>query len=402
MEPKHSPKVLLLLEATLGGTGRHVLDLSSGLMERGYSVHLLHSDLRSDQQFRCGLRALKESSSDFHEQSFPITRHLSLKDLKWWWQFSAYVRKNGPFEVIHAHSTKAGFLGRLLWGCGTAARLYTPHAFMMLDPTITGLRRMAVAWVERGLARLSDAIVVISAEEQRCALRWGIPAAKMVMIPNGVNVACLSSHAESRETIRDRWGISSRHVCIGVVGRLCDHKHPELALEAFAKLVGRSSVPVALVMMGEGSKEAGLKELSTRLGIERFVIWTGLVDARSHMAGFDVLAHTSRFEGLSYVFLEALASGVPIVTMRVGGVDELVQHGRTGLICDRREPEAFADALCTLVENPELRAAMSTPSRQLARHFDLDRMIDQIEALYRTPKMPPVRVKATATAGNSF
>ena len=169
-------KVLLVLEATLGGTGRHILDLASGLLEQGVEVTLIYSVLRADRNFLMGLEDL-QLAPGFQSHAIAITRAVTFSDVASYSELWRYVRDHGPFDVIHAHSTKAGFLARLLLNRGRARVVYTPHGLMTLNPELTGVRRRAVCALEALLALRSDAVVPVSKSERGCAIESGIDPA---------------------------------------------------------------------------------------------------------------------------------------------------------------------------------------------------------------------------------
>jgi glycosyltransferase involved in cell wall biosynthesis len=176
--------------------------------------------------------------------------------------------------------------------------------------------------------------------------------------------------------------LSPEAICIGWVGRLIGYKEPERILESFALLKQHTAHPVRTVMIGWGPLEAALHQRAAELRISNDVIFLGQVEGAAHMPAFDILAHSSRFEGFGYVFLEALSSGVPIVTTRVGGADELVSDGITGYICDPWDAQVFAAYLQRLVENPHLRETMALAARQRAAQFGAARMVESIHQLY--------------------
>jgi glycosyltransferase involved in cell wall biosynthesis len=376
-------KVLLIIEAALGGSGRHVLDLAEGLMARGETVHLVYSPLRADCGFTAGLASLCKVRSEFRCHSVPITRELGISDFHSYVQLTYYVRRHGPFDIIHGHSTKAGFLARLLLRRRGARAVYTPHGLMTLDPALTGVSRRAICLLESVLGRLSEAVVVVSANERRCAVKTGIGADKLVVIPNGLNQVHDTPQTERRQKIRNSLSLSPDTVCVGWIGRLVAYKEPDRVLESFAMLKRHTAHPVRLVMIGWGPLEAAVRKRATELRISKDVLFLGQVDGATHAPAFDILAHCSRFEAFGYVFLEALSAGVPIVTTRVGGVDELVSDGETGYICDPWDAEAFVAYLQRLVENPQLRASMALAARERAAQFGVARMVDSIQELYR-------------------
>ena len=398
-------KVLLVLEATLGGTGRHILDLAGGLLERGVEVHLVYSTLRADQQFLSRLVALRVDQPSFYCHAISITREVTFSDIAAYAELSRYVHDRGPFDVIHAHSTKAGFLARLLLNRGRARVIYTPHGLMSLDPELTGMRRGAVCVLESMLARRSDAVVAVSDTEYRCALQTGIDVSKLIVIPNGIHQIPAEIQVKSRATIRNSMGLPADSVCIGFVGRLAPQKKPERVVEAFALLERRTAAHVHLAVIGEGPIEADLRRCVALLRIDDRVHFLGPVDGATYMPAFDVLAHASGFEAFGYVFVEALSSGVPIVTTRVGGTGELISDGVTGYVCDPWDADAFARRLQILVDDRERRSAMAVAARERAAQYTAAKMVDSVAELYnrlcaRTEADPIVTANFQALPGN--
>jgi glycosyltransferase involved in cell wall biosynthesis len=112
------------------------------------------------------------------------------------------------------------------------------------------------------------------------------------------------------------------------------------------------------------------------------VIWLGARDARPLMAGFDVLALTSKSEGHPLVVLEAMARGLPIVATGVGGIADTVQSGANGFITPPGDTGAIAEALDKLASSLALRARMGEASRAISRQFSADRMVERTLAFY--------------------
>ena len=136
-------------------------------------------------------------------------------------------------------------------------------------------------------------------------------------------------------------------------------------------------------MIGWGALESDLRRRAIELGVDKDVLFLGQVDGPSHIPALDVLANSSLYEGMSYAFLEALSSGVPIVTTNVGGTDELISDGVTGYVCDPWNPNAFADYLQLLVDDPRRRSAMSNAARERAARYSVANMVEAVADLYR-------------------
>ncbi len=373
-------KCIQLIEASSSGVGRHVMDLTSGLLERGHEVHLVYSEVRSDRVFCDDLRALSEYPS-FRARRILMRHGLHPQDLLAARSLRHYVQSHGPFDLIHCHSTKAGLVGRIgLAGYG-AARIYSPHMFFGMGQGGSAAARRAAAVLELGLSKLCDRIIAVSREEYEHAIGLGIDPAKLRLIPNGVEME--SKAARPRAELRHAWGLRPGEQCIGFVGRMVPQKSPETMLRAFAELLDRGTeAPARLVMIGDGPLAGSCRRLAAQFGTEERVVWLGEQDAKTLMHGFDMLALTSDSEGHPLVILEAMARGLPVVATRVGGVADTVRAGITGFVVGVRDVASIAGALRALVNDPALRENMGRASRLVAQEFSVDRMVERTLDLY--------------------
>jgi len=375
-------KILQLIEAAATGAGRHVVDLIEGLLEREHEVHLVYSPLRSDVVFADDLQRLK-TRRNFHALPVPIERYPSAADFRVVRKLRRYLGEYGTFDLIHCHSTKAGLIGRAgLIGC-PVKRIYTPHCLLSMNPAEGRVTRRVARELERVLARLSAGLVVVSREEYVHAVELGIPPGKLCLIPNGAVLPPSDDLKKQRAICRHHWGLEEGDVCIGFAGRLTGMKAPDVMLHSFAAFRKRSRVPSRLVMVGNGPLATSLRGLATELGVSGEVIWLGAQDARPLMAGFDVLALTSKSEGHPLVVLEAMARGLPIVATAVGGIADTVQFGVNGFIAPPGDAGAIADALEKLARDRMLCARMGEASRAISRQFSADRMVERTLVLYQ-------------------
>ena len=375
-------RVAQLVEASLAGVGRHVMDLTEGLLSRGHEVHLLYSDLRSDHIFAedlcCAVR-----HPGFRSAVIPMRRSPSGSDVKAARLLRRYVQCHGPFDLIHCHSTKAGLVGRLACLDEPVKRIYTPNGFFSMDPNGGAGTRRVVGVLEAFLANLCCGVIVVSHAEYEHALDLGIPASKLCLVHNGVPPKLPHQSPLNRNAIRREWGVENDEICIGFVGQLVPVKSPETMLRSFAALLRRiGSTPVRLMMVGDGPLKISLLRLAAELHIDAQVNWLGARDAKTLMHAFDILTLTSDSEGHPFVVLEALASGLPIVATSVGGIAETVHPDVNGFVAPTRGITEIAYALNRLVGDAELRQRMGRASRAIAEDFSLDRMIDRTLAFY--------------------
>jgi glycosyltransferase involved in cell wall biosynthesis len=232
-------------------------------------------------------------------------------------------------------------------------------------------------------------VVAVCESLGRLALRTD-PGLRYSVIPNGVDLARFRPSARPR----------SRHPgtvrCLAVA-RLVERKGIADLIQAIASLErGRFELEI----VGSGPDQDQLKELAQLLGVSREVIFAGSVD-RAALPGryrdADIFALAPREEAFGNVFAEALASGLPIVGSTVGGIPELVEHGKNGFLVPPREPMALAAAIRHLADNPELRAEIGRRNRaQAEANLSWARVTTRYLSLYngvlrRAPAPAPAR-----------
>lgn len=373
-------RVLLVTEASAAGVGRHVVDLAEGLLERGHVVHLAYSPARIDRPFEEGLARLEVGTT----HAIPMRRGPHPGDLRALRALRRVLREHGPFDVAHAHSTKAGLLVRTLPSLGGARVAYTPHCIYTMNPDLGRPARAVARAIEVTLARRTDALIAVSPDEGEHVRGLGLRADRVNVVPNGV--APLES---DRGGLRRALGFAADELVVGFVGRLCAQKDPGLLLEAFARL--RGDHPRArLAMVGDGPLRHALHRRGARLELGDRVRWLGARPAAAVMPAFDVLALPSRYEGLPYVLLEALAAGLPIVATDVGGVRLAVEEGENGYVVPCGVADRFADALASLLADPARRERAGRAARARAPRFSIAEMVARTEAIYRRLTPPNV------------
>jgi glycosyltransferase involved in cell wall biosynthesis len=366
-------RICHLLETAGGGSGRVVLDLIEAGLAWGDEIVLLFAPSRAEASFLADMRRFGRS---IKVRAVPMRRSVGPWDLWSLFQIVRALLAFGPFDVIHSHSSKAGALARLARPFArSAVQVYTPHAFVTLAPSASPFYR----WVERLLAPLADAIVCVSAREKEHAEHvLHVPAERLFLVPNGTRRVETSARAQARA----RLGIPETTVAIGFVGRMVLQKNPLRAAGAFLAQAQRF-LGVELFFLGEGVLRAEVEARVSAEGAAPRVHWLPDVASADVMAGFDVLLASSDYEGLPLVFLEALASGVPIVSTPVGGVEECVHEGVTGFTADDYSESALAEALGRfLALSATERTAMGRQARLLGATYTLGQCAEKTREVY--------------------
>ena len=368
-------RILLIVESSACGTGRHILDLADGLIQRGHFVYLVHSTVRCDRLFQKRLAGIEgvgclalPMHTPPHPSDYGIVRAIR-----------KFQSQHGPFDIVHGHSSKGGALARLA-ALGTGAKVfYTPHGLISLDTNLRWWKKGFYVSLERILSYFTDGIIAVAPEEERAAAAAGLSPHKLTTIPNGLEPLELAPRAAARRAI----GVSDEQVVIGFVGRLVEQKAPDVLVKSFA-LASPTAPNARLAMVGDGPLSSNLKTISRELGVEDKIIWLGERDAREVLAGFDLFALASRKEGLPYVVLEAMAAGLPVVATRSAGVEILVRPDINGIVVPTDNIDAFARALTHLLQNRDLIMRFGAASRLTVARFSIDAMIDNTLGYYRS------------------
>ncbi len=357
-------KVLLLAEACAAGVGRHVIDLARGL-SASHEVHTLYSPARTDRRFL-------ESIAELRGCAVPMRHGPHPGDLATGATLRRYVHRHGPFNVIHAHSTKAGLLARTVFAGLPGERIYTPHAPLTLNPALNPLLRAAIQSCENILALWTSRIIAVSPEERAHLKKLRIPGRKLAMVPNGIVAAPPLPSKPAGPPLR-----------IGFLGRLAPQKNVCLLLEAFARVRKNHPDPaqLELAIAGDGPLEPALRLQAQALGITSAVRWLGQCDS-AVLATFDIFALPSLYEALPYVLLEAMSHGLPVVSTQVGGVSLLLKNHANGFATPVGDVSCFSSALQTLIASQTLRTRMGAASRELAATFTVQRMVAGVTAVY--------------------
>jgi glycosyltransferase involved in cell wall biosynthesis len=287
---------------------------------------------------------------------------------------TAALMRRYQVDLVHTHFLRENFIAIMAAKlAGVRGVVNTVH---MLEP-----KSRKVAWLNRQMLRGSSRVIAVSEAVRQLLLAEGLPPEKLVRIYNGVEVNRYLGAVPC--PIPERFGLTAQHLLVGTVGRLSPEKGQTDLLEAFAR-VHQEEPNARLVIAGDGPERGRLALLADSLGIEPFVHWLGFwTDVPGLLAALDLVAIPSRSEALGLAVLEAQAAACPVVATAVGGIPEILCDREAGLLVPPASAQPLADAILTLLRDPERRRQMGAAGRRhVKERFDLAVMVRQTLGVY--------------------
>lgn len=356
-------RLLLATQPLEAGVPRHVHDLIRFLDRDAYAVTVACPAESELWHWLADLPHVTRHAIAPHREPSP-------------WDVASLRRLAGLIrsaDVVHAHSSKVGFLARLAAaGLGGARRcIFTPHGWSFWSAE--GPRARFYTSLERASARWCRTILTVSDHERRAGLAQGVGhPAQYRVVRNGVDPA------------RFAGDVSPHPRRVLFVGRLAPPKRPDLVVRAIDR-VRRTWPDVELHIVGDGPDRARLEALVDELGVRQHVKLLGKRDdVPALLARASCMAFASDYEGCPLTVLEAKAAGVPVAATAVGGVPEIVQHDVDGLLVAPGSVDEMVAAISRLVADPAMAIAMGAAGRRSVReHHTSAGMAAAIAALYQ-------------------
>jgi glycosyltransferase involved in cell wall biosynthesis len=275
------------------------------------------------------------------------------------------VHRRWPFDVVHAHMlVPDGWAAAAVGAELGVPVLATAHRADVLDLPARGPR--SAARVAEAVERV-DQIMTVSQAIRAAAESHGRPRRPIAVVPNGADTAVF--HPRDAAETRARLGLPADEPIVTYVGKLVERKGVDTLVEAMGLLARRPAGAPLLVAAGIGEMRASLEARAAQLGLGERVRFVGKVahdDVALWMAAGDVFVLPSLSEGLPTVVCEAMACARPVVATAVDGTPEIVRDGETGFLVPPREPQALADALARVLDDPPLAARFREAALEIA------------------------------------
>lgn len=302
-------------------------------------------------------------------------------------------------DIVHTHASKPGAIGRLAaHNRKVPVIVHTFHGHYF-HSYFGKLKTNMFKQIERSLAKRTSKIIAISdIQKHELSVEHKIcEPDKIEVIPLGFDLDRFRTDTKTkRAEFRAEFNIKDDEVAIGIIGRLVDVKDHKYFLRLTRHVLDNTTKKVRFFIVGDGEMRQELEAFCSEMSIAfnafpdykpadaplTFCSWRNDIDKIN--AGLDIVILTSKNEGTPVSLIEAQASGTPVVSTNVGGVENVVEHGVTGLLADVTDELKMAENLMTLVEDKPLRVRMSNDGwDHVGERFHYSQLTSKMDSLYQ-------------------
>ena len=374
-----------------GGSAQNTYLSLLGLRKKNYQLSLVsglslesemkHEEIKAKEK---DIQILESEGIEYIQCPFLLRRINIIKDLKAFFDIWRIIKKYNPI-IVHTHSSKAGLMGRLAAKlAGAPIIVHTPHGHVFFGYFGPFKTKLFIIF-EKLASRITDKIVALTNREKKDHILFKIAEEdKFSVIYSGIELNILKeSSSEEKQNLKKELGIPENSLIVGTAGRLVPVKGPEFLVKASKYII--SKYPDTYFMFtGDGPLEQDLKRKALEMGISDNIIFLGWRDDLVKIISiYDIFVLPSLNEGMGRVLVEAMALGKSIVASNVGGIPDLVIHGKNGFLVPPKNPKQLAKYIQVLLEDKDKREKMGLAGKEMAYNFTSERMVEKIANLYK-------------------
>lgn len=295
------------------------------------------------------------------------------------------VRRHGT-QLIHTHGFRANFAGRLAGRSLGVPVVTTVHSVISTDYA-NPFKALLAPRIDNITLALTGRFIAISNAIKEDLSGRGVPPEKISVVYNGIDPYEPSPDRDAARAalgglipVRELGRAGEDAFIVGTVARLEPNKGVINLVRAVKKLT--ESIPgLRVIIIGSGIEREALEKEASTLGVSNVVEFLGYqLDVRRLIPGFDVFALPSLSEGFGLVIVEAMAAGVPVVASRVGGIPEIIDHEKSGLLVEPGDPRALGHGVARLYESSSLRSSIAEEAAKIfIDRFTTDRFVKATE-----------------------
>jgi len=363
-----------------------------------------YMDSRFETKLIGGIKDDSEASSEFILDSLDIKReHVSTmersispsNDRRALAEIKAIIRDYDP-HIVHTHAAKSGTLGRLAAiQLGVPIILHTFHGHVF-HSYFGSLKTQIFKLIERYLASKSTRIIAISKQQKHelGTIHRIAPSSKIEIVPLGFDLSKFREDRDrKREVFRSEYGLQDDEVAIGIIGRLVPIKNHDMFIQSINHVL-KNQPKARFFIVGDGESAEELKNTCAEHNVS--YVWKAVVDEQHPlcftswrtdvdvvMAGLDIVALTSLNEGTPVSLIEAQSAGKPVISTKVGGVEDIAVENESAFLVNTSDQPGFNEKLSELASDEALRTKMGTLGEGFVeKRCSYTRLVHDMEELY--------------------
>jgi glycosyltransferase involved in cell wall biosynthesis len=395
----------LITQTHFGGAQKYICDIVNNL-DDSFDITIAFGE-GSVEEFKSHIT---NPQIKFKKLKF-LGRNINIfKDKLAWWEIFFFCLKN-KFDILHLHSSKAGFIGA--WAgkwAGIDKIIYTAHGWVFKEK-ISSFKKNLYLFLEKFSSKFKNHIICISQNDYDLALKHKIsPEDKLLLVYNGIqtNTQFMEKH-EAREFIFNQIRLQdknqttefniddleinsdkpiSRYIpldentkIIGTISNLYPNKNIETLIHGAPKLntIYRNLI---FVIIGSGPEKEKLEKLVKEKKLHNFYFLGKINQASKYLKAFDIFTLASTKEGLPYTLLEALQAQISIICSNLDSLVEIIQNNENGLIFKAQNSDDLVYKIQSLLNNPSLAQKLKSNNGPALGKFNFDKFITNIQNLY--------------------
>jgi len=375
-----------------GGADENTLFTVNGLDKSRYEVHLMIGNTYEKKM----TERLTPDVNLIHIDDM-VRKVSPVKDLRALYQIYRIIKKE-KYDIMHTHTSKAGFLGRIAARLGGVTHIiHGVHTIPFYDVLQPQYNRFFLS-LERFAARFTNLFIAVGEELKSQYIREGVGSPEQYhIVYSGMDLESFEMarqmSEEERRALRSDFGFGNGDTVVGIVSRL----EPGKGFNFFSSIVEKvvhASPEVKFLVVGDGSLRGSLEREVKAKNLQNNIVFAGQrEDVARVIALFDIAIFTSLLEGLPRTVVQYVLLGKPIVTFEVGGIREVISDGEQGYIVSQNNIDEFVEKVVYLLNNPAVAEQMRQNGKDFPRfQWSSEEMVSRIDTIYQK-LLPHIRCK---------
>lgn len=355
-------KIIHICQSNIGGTTEYIYLLLKNMDKNKYENILICPSSGNIQK--------RISKLGIRIYVLDMIREISiLKDLKDIIKIRKIIKKEQP-DFLLLHSSKAGALGRIArLGIKNLKVLYNPHGWSFNIEGSSG-KKFFYGVIEKFLSFFAEVIINISKDEYETAIKRKISREKMIIIKNGIEIEKYKEN--KKEQFLDKY-------VIGFVGRLSEQKNPLFLIEIAKELLNKKEENFLFYIVGDGELREEFEKKIKKNNLENYFFLKGWSEkVEEEIKNFDITLMVSKWEGFGLVVCEYMAARKPVVAVKVGGVKDIIENEKNGILIKEYNSQKFAENIIRIKNNTNLKEQLINKAFiDVKNNFSIDRLIKE-------------------------